>query len=56
MSSEPGAIATGLMPLVAAEALLGALTHEVGYPVRISMLVRAIVGLAFVWFQQVMLL
>lgn len=56
VSADAATIAAGLMPLVAAEALLGAISFEVGYPVRIAMLVRAIAGVAFIWFQQVTLL
>lgn len=56
MSGDTTAVATGLLPLVAAEAMLGATAHELGYPVRVSILVRAIAGASFIWLQQALLL
>lgn len=55
-SGNTSQVALGLLPLVLTDALLGAITHEIGYPVRIAMLVRAFAGGAFIWFQQAMLL
>ncbi len=55
-SGNTSAVASGLLPLVAGEALLAALSHELGYSVRVTLLVRAAAGLAFIWFQQATLL
>lgn len=49
-------VALILIPLALLEALLAAIAYEVGLSVRSVMLVRALAGLGFVWFQQALLL
>lgn len=55
-SADPQTVLTGLVPLVLAEALLGVTSHEVGAPLRVTLLLRAVAAVAFVWFQQALLL
>jgi hypothetical protein len=45
-----------MVPIVALEALVAAVAYEAGFRVRSVMALRAVCGLALVWFQQAMLL
>lgn len=49
-------VLTGLIALLFAESLIAALAFELGFRVRAVMLIRAVCGAAFIWFQQATLL